>query len=183
MGFGEQLRRRRKELGYSREDLAQKLGITGSAVGNYETGVSVPRGERAAAAIRCAAGGAQLPVPGRLPPPDAGEKASAARRRSLLRRIPASWASPPGRPSAPWLDALGVLQAGGRAAIGPGLEPRTIPLYASPRPPPAMPPRCSARTMRPLPVTGQVPRGSGAGGADPGRLHGALYPRRSAWCM
>ena len=43
MGFGEQLRRRRKELGYSREELAQKLGITGSAVGNYETGVSAPR--------------------------------------------------------------------------------------------------------------------------------------------
>ena len=43
MGFGEQLRSRRKELGYSREELAQKLGITSSAVGNYETGVSAPR--------------------------------------------------------------------------------------------------------------------------------------------
>ena len=33
MGFGEQLRRRRKELGYSREELAKKLGVTASAVG------------------------------------------------------------------------------------------------------------------------------------------------------
>ena len=30
MGFGEQLRRRRKELGYSREELAKKLGVTPS---------------------------------------------------------------------------------------------------------------------------------------------------------
>ena len=43
MGFGEQLRRRRKELGYSREELAKKLGVTTSAVGNYETGVSTPK--------------------------------------------------------------------------------------------------------------------------------------------
>ena len=28
MGFGEQLRRRRNELGYSREELAKKLGVT-----------------------------------------------------------------------------------------------------------------------------------------------------------
>ena len=43
MGFGEQLRRRRKELGLSREELADKLGVTRSAVGNYETGLSAPK--------------------------------------------------------------------------------------------------------------------------------------------
>lgn len=43
MGFGEQLRWRRKELGISREELAKRLGITPSAVGNYETGVSTPK--------------------------------------------------------------------------------------------------------------------------------------------
>lgn len=43
MGFGEQLRQRRKELGYSREELAGRLGVTASAVGNYETGVSTPK--------------------------------------------------------------------------------------------------------------------------------------------
>lgn len=43
MGFGKQLRQRRKELGYSREELAGRLGVTASAVGNYETGVSTPK--------------------------------------------------------------------------------------------------------------------------------------------
>ena len=38
----------RKELGYSREELAGRLGVTASAVGNYETGVH-PKGRPAAA--------------------------------------------------------------------------------------------------------------------------------------
>ncbi|MBO4854297.1 MAG: LexA family transcriptional regulator [Oscillospiraceae bacterium] len=45
MGFGEQLRRRREELGLTRAELADRLGITRSAVGNYETGVSAPKEE------------------------------------------------------------------------------------------------------------------------------------------
>ena len=43
MSFGEQLRKRREELGISRVELAGRLGISRSAVGNYETGVSAPR--------------------------------------------------------------------------------------------------------------------------------------------
>ena len=43
MGFGEQLRRRREEMGLSRDDLAAMLGVTRSAIGNYETGVSTPK--------------------------------------------------------------------------------------------------------------------------------------------
>ena len=42
MSFGEQLRRRREELGMSREELAAVLGVSRSAIGNYETGVSTP---------------------------------------------------------------------------------------------------------------------------------------------
>lgn len=45
MSFGEQLRRRREELGISRSELATRLGVTKSAVGNYETGVSTPKEE------------------------------------------------------------------------------------------------------------------------------------------
>lgn len=45
MSFGEQLRRRREELGISRTELAARLGVTKSAVGNYETGVSAPKEE------------------------------------------------------------------------------------------------------------------------------------------
>ena len=45
MSFGEQLRRRREELGISRAELAEKLGVSRSAIGNYETGVSAPKEE------------------------------------------------------------------------------------------------------------------------------------------
>lgn len=43
MSFGEQLRRRREELGMSRDALAERLGVSRSAIGNYETGVSTPK--------------------------------------------------------------------------------------------------------------------------------------------
>ena len=38
------MRRRREELGLTRQQLADKLGVSVSAVGNYETGVSAPKG-------------------------------------------------------------------------------------------------------------------------------------------
>ena len=37
------MRRRREELGLTRQQLADKLGVSVSAVGNYETGVSAPK--------------------------------------------------------------------------------------------------------------------------------------------
>ena len=43
MSFGEQMRRRREELGLTRQELAERLGVSVSAVGNYETGVSAPK--------------------------------------------------------------------------------------------------------------------------------------------
>ena len=43
MAFGELLRRRREELGISRDDLAAALGVSRSAIGNYETSVSFPK--------------------------------------------------------------------------------------------------------------------------------------------
>ena len=43
MSFGEQLRRRREEMGMSRDTLAVILGVSRSAIGNYETGVSYPK--------------------------------------------------------------------------------------------------------------------------------------------
>ena len=45
MSFCEQLQKRRKELGLSRTELAARLGVSPSAVGNYETGVSAPKEE------------------------------------------------------------------------------------------------------------------------------------------
>ena len=43
MSFGDRLRARREELNLSRADLADTLGVTRSAIGNYETGVSFPK--------------------------------------------------------------------------------------------------------------------------------------------
>lgn len=45
MSFGEQLRKRREELQISRNELADRLGISRSAIGNYETGISTPKEE------------------------------------------------------------------------------------------------------------------------------------------
>lgn len=43
MSFGERLRTRREELNISRADLAEALGVSRSAIGNYETGISFPK--------------------------------------------------------------------------------------------------------------------------------------------
>ncbi|MBR5572735.1 MAG: LexA family transcriptional regulator [Oscillospiraceae bacterium] len=43
MSFGEQLRHRREELGLSRDMLAERLGLSRSAIGNYETDIAFPK--------------------------------------------------------------------------------------------------------------------------------------------
>lgn len=43
MSFGTQLKARREALGLSRSALAERLGVSVSAIGNYETGVSFPK--------------------------------------------------------------------------------------------------------------------------------------------
>lgn len=43
MSFGTQLKARREALGLSRGALAERLGVSASAIGNYETGVSFPK--------------------------------------------------------------------------------------------------------------------------------------------
>lgn len=45
MSFGSRMRDRREELGLKQSELGGLLGITGSAVGNYENGVSIPKGD------------------------------------------------------------------------------------------------------------------------------------------
>lgn len=45
MNFGERLRARREALQMSRDELAELLGVSRSAIGNYETGVSFPKEE------------------------------------------------------------------------------------------------------------------------------------------
>ncbi len=45
MSFGARVRARREELGLSRADLGRMLGVTPSAISNYEGGVSFPKEE------------------------------------------------------------------------------------------------------------------------------------------
>lgn len=45
MGLGERMKERREELGLTRPQLAERLGVTASAVSNYENGVSFPKEE------------------------------------------------------------------------------------------------------------------------------------------
>lgn len=45
MSFGERLKQRRKELGITQVQLADKLNVTKGAVGNYESGISSPKAE------------------------------------------------------------------------------------------------------------------------------------------
>lgn len=43
ISFSSRLRQAREQAGFTQQDLAEKLGITKSAVGNYENGVSSPK--------------------------------------------------------------------------------------------------------------------------------------------
>ena len=45
MSFGKQMRLRREELQLSRASLAEMLGVSPSAISNYENGVSSPKEE------------------------------------------------------------------------------------------------------------------------------------------
>ena len=43
MSFATRLRQAREQSGLTQQDLAEKLGVTKSAIGNYENGVSSPK--------------------------------------------------------------------------------------------------------------------------------------------
>lgn len=45
MSFGSRLREKREELGLKQSELGKLLGITGSAIGNYENGISSPKAD------------------------------------------------------------------------------------------------------------------------------------------
>ena len=45
MSFGTRLRERREELGLKQSELGKLLGVTGSAIGNYENGISSPKAD------------------------------------------------------------------------------------------------------------------------------------------
>ena len=129
MGFGEQLRRRRNELGLSREELAKKLGVTASAVGNYEKGHSAPK-ESVLLRLFDA-----LQVEPNYLYRDfyaAGRegRSISQEEQSLLQKYRELGLT--GRQTlAVMLDALGLMQAEAEQDR-PAAEVRTIPLYCSP---------------------------------------------------
>ena len=45
MSFGSRLRERREALSLKQSELGRMLGITGSAIGNYENGISSPKAD------------------------------------------------------------------------------------------------------------------------------------------
>ncbi len=127
MSFGEQMRRRREELGLSRSELAQRLGVSVSAVGNYETGVSAPKEEVLLRLFNALEVDPNYLYRGSyLHRPDSG---SDEERRLLAkyRALPLA-----GRQTVhTLLDALTVMTDQVRQTA-PAAEPRTIPLYNSP---------------------------------------------------
>ena len=142
MSFRDQLKACREACGLTRAALAEQLGVSASAVGNYETGVSFPKEDvllRLFDALRtdpnqlfCGSyrsGGFDL---------SGAERTLLEKYRSL---------SPIGRDTVRSVtDALCDYRDELTEERGGKREPRLIPLYNSP-PPRAMPRRCSTRTL------------------------------------
>ena len=156
MGFGEQLRRRRKELGYSREELAKKLGVTASAVGNYETGVSAPK-ESVLRQLFDALNVEPNYLYRDFYAAGRAGKDISSEEQSLLQKYRELGLT--GRQAlCVMLDALGLMQAEAEQDR-PAAEIRTIPLYRSPAAAGYAAP-VFGEDYELLPVKGQVPLGA-----------------------
>ncbi len=156
MGFGEQLRRRRKELGYSREDLAKMLGVTVSAVGNYETGVSSPRESVLLRLFDVLQVDPNYLYRDFYAAGRRGEGVS-TEEASLLQKY-RELGLTARQTLCTMLDALGVLQAEAEQDR-PATEQRTIPLYCSPAAAGYAAP-VFGEDYELLPVGGEVPVGA-----------------------
>ncbi len=153
MSFGERMRYRREELNMSRAELAEKLGVSRSAVGNYETGISAPKEE-----ILLQIFDALHVDPNYLYRDSFHAKnelnCSGEERRLLekYRTLPLA-----GRQTVhALLDALGVYQ---QELQLPEREPRVIPLYRSPAAAGFAAP-VFGDDFESLTVTGDVPAGA-----------------------
>ena len=154
MSFGDQLKKRREELGLSRSELADRLGVSRSAVGNYETGVSAPKEEVLLRLFDA------LHVEPNYLYRDAyrgGGEGVSDEERSLLEKYRRLGLS--GRQTLHTVaDALGTMQQELQAAA-PEPAPRVIPLYCSPAAAGYAAP-VFGEDYEPLPVTGEVPTGA-----------------------
>ncbi len=155
MSFGEQLRRRREELGLSRADLADRLGVSRSAIGNYETGVSAPKEEVLLRLFDA------LQVDPNYLYRDSFRSASAPLYTGEEQRLVEKFRrlSLTGRRTVYALvDSLGLWQEELEEDRG-AAEPRVIPLYRSPAAAGYAAP-VFGEDFEPLTVTGDVPPGA-----------------------
>ena len=155
MGFGDRLRERRKELGLSQGELAKALGVSLSAVSNYETGQNAMREEILLRLFQV------LDVDPNYLYQDAFTTQGfvcSTEERSLVNKYRAL-RSPARQAVHAMADALTGVQAELEGSAAPAEEPRQIPLYRSP---------AAAGYAAPvfgedfdyLAVTGDVPRGA-----------------------
>lgn len=127
MSFGEQMRRRREELGLTRQALADRLGVSVSAVGNYETGISAPKEEVLLRLFDALEAEPNYLYRGSYRAASGGHSDEERRLLAKYRDLPLS-----GRQTVHTLvDALGVMVEE-EQRFRPRQERRTIPLYQSP---------------------------------------------------
>ena len=127
MSFGEQMRRRREELGLTRQALADRLGVSVSAVGNYETGISAPKEEVLLRLFDALEAEPNYLYRGSYRAASGGHSDEERRLLAKYRDLPLS-----GRQTVHTLmDALTEMTDDLRAAA-PAAERRVIPLYTSP---------------------------------------------------
>lgn len=128
MSFGERVRSRREELSMSRTELAEALGVTPSAIGNYETGVSFPKEEVMLRLFDC------LQIDPNYLYRDSfcnGSNVITHGERQLLEKYRSL--SPQGRETVrSVVDALCAYRDELEQSRQPDRQPRVIPLYHSP---------------------------------------------------
>lgn len=127
MSFGQRLRQRREELHMSRQELAHLLGVSVSAIGNYETGQNAVREDVLLRLFHV------LDVDPNYLYQDAFQGTGflcSAREETLVRRF--RELSSAGRQTVEALmDNLHAIQAE-QEKVAPPSQPREIPLYRSP---------------------------------------------------
>ncbi|MGM9619531.1 MAG: XRE family transcriptional regulator [Oscillospiraceae bacterium] len=151
MSLGERIRQRREELGLSRLELAELLGVSRSAVGNYEIGISAPREEVLLKLFEVL----QTEPNYLFQDSFSGPSAVSTEERRLVERYRAL--SRAGRETAhTMLGALCAMQEALQEPQEPAAETRIIPLYTSPAAAGYASP-VMGEDFEPLAVTAEVP--------------------------